>query len=604
MIKEAIRHTPNSNMAYAYDNDHLHIYLQTGRDDIDRVEMLYGDPHDYVPVNGEYFWVIETKPRITLTKKYNTELFDYWFSEEIVPYKRAKYAFLLYKGNDTYFYGSKKLIKVDLERDKKIIYDNFEYFNYPYMNEEDIVKPLEWCQSTIWYQIFPERFAHSEKRKGEYLPWGSVEKGIDNHMFFGGNIQGIIEKIPYLRNLGINGIYFTPMFAATSAHKYDTIDYFKIDPSFGTNKDLKEMVEKCHHAGIKVMLDAVFNHCGWFHPFFQDVVKKGKKSKYYDCFYIEDDNIINFPLKDNKPIYEGRIYPNYRTFAFTPFMPKLKTSNPIIEKYLLKVATYWIKEYDIDGWRLDVSNEVSHAFWRKFKQAVVKVKPDIYILGENWEDSNPWLGNDQFNAVMNYEIAYPIWQFFTFKEVNKITAQEFTYKINELLVRYPRNVAINMFNLIDSHDTMRILYRANGNKDIVKLAYLFIFSFCGSPAIYYGDEIGLDGGKDPDNRRCMIWNEEKQDIDLLDFFKNLIILRKTYNAFKTVDITWLHANNNVLIYQKDNLVFIINNNDDEVTITLPESLKKATVTDLFEEKNINLSLEINIKKYGYYIFMI
>ena len=602
MIKEAIRHNPNSNMAYAYDTDHLHIYLQTGKSDIDKVEMLFGDPHDWVPVNGQYHWVIETKERKILEKKYSTELFDYWFTEEIAPFKRAKYAFILYKGDEVYFYGSKRLMKIDLEADRKIIYDGFEYFCYPYMNEEDIVKPLPWIQDTIWYQIFPERFRKASNTKGNYLPWGEYPNGINNKMFFGGNILGIIEAIPYLKNLGINGIYFTPIFYASTAHKYDTIDYFKIDPSFGTNQQFKQMVKACHQAGIKVMLDAVFNHCGWFHPYFQDVIRKGKKSKYYDCFYIESDEIINFPLKNNAPKIEGRVYPNYRTFAFTPFMPKLKTSNPIMEKYLLKVASFWIKKFDIDGWRLDVSNEVSHAFWRKFKQVVTKIKPDIYILGENWEDSTPWLGRDQFNAVMNYELSYPIWQFFTFKDVNRINAQEFSYKINEILVRYPRNVAGQMFNLIDSHDTMRILHRANQNKDIVKLAYLFLFSFCGSPAIFYGDEIGLDGGKDPDNRRCMIWDETKQDKELFAFFQWLISLRKSFPSLKNIDIKWLYTENNLLVYQKDDIFFFINNNNQNQTLSLPEIIKNKKVTDLYSNKIIHLKGDLSIKAYGFFIF--
>jgi glycosidase len=601
MIKAAIKHTPNSNMAYAYDTDHLHIYLQTGKDDIDKVEMLFGDPHDWVPVNGQYYWVIETKERKALEKKYTTQLFDYWFIEEVAPFKRAKYAFILYQGDEVYFYGSKKLIKIDLEKDRNIIYDGFEYFCYPYMNETDIVKPLPWIKNTIWYQIFPERFRKGKNTKGNYLPWGEYQDHIDNKMFFGGNISGIIEAIPYMQNLGINGIYFTPIFYATSAHKYDTIDYFKIDPSFGTNQEFKQMVKACHEAGIKVMLDAVFNHCGWFHPYFQDVVRKGKKSKYYDCFYIESDEIINFPLENNAPKVEGRIYPNYRTFAFTPFMPKLNTSHPIMEKYLLKVANFWVKNFDIDGWRLDVSNEVSHAFWRKFKQVVTKIKPDIYILGENWEDSTPWLGPDQFNAVMNYELTYPIWQFFTFKDVNRIDAQEFSYKINELLVRYPRNVAVNMFNLIDSHDTMRILHRANQNKDIVKLAYLFIFSFCGSPAIFYGDEVGLDGGKDPDNRRCMIWDEQRQDKDLFAFFKRLITLRKSFCSFSHIDIKWLYTRDNILIYQKDDIFFIMNNNNQDVNIVLPRVMKHQNYIDLYLDEKISLDEVITIKNYGFSI---
>jgi glycosidase len=158
-----------------------------------------------------------------------------------------------------------------------------------------------------------------------------------------------------------------------------------------------------------------------------------------------------------------------------------------------------------------------------------------------------------------------------------------------------------MFNLIDSHDTMRILYRANQNKEIVKLAYLFIFSFCGSPAIFYGDEVGLDGGKDPDNRRCMIWEENKQDKELFSFFQRLISLRKSYQNFNSIDIKWLYTENNILIYQKGDIFFLMNNTNLDVTISLPEIMKHQSFIDLYCEKEVSVEKIITIKKYGFLI---
>lgn len=601
---QAIKHIPKSNYCYAYDDSHLHIYLQTAKDDFESVRIILGDPHDYEKIGDKYYWSIENKPNVEMSKAYSNQYFDYWFIESLLPYKRCKYIFILKTKDKEYVYSTRRIKEIHLPEDNNLIYDNYEYFNYPYINEEDLIDSPNWSKDVIWYQIFPDRFNHSnrEQDKNHYLPWGSITDKINNHMFFGGNIKGIIEKIPYLQELGITGIYFTPMFEAASAHKYDTTDYFKIDPSFGTNEDFKNLVTKCHEANIKVMLDGVFNHCGWHHPFFQDVVKNKKNSKYYDCFYIEDENFINFELNSKgEPKTEANLRPNYRTFAFTPFMPKLKTSNPIMEKYLLDVGKYWVKEYDIDGWRLDVSNEVSHSFWRKFRKEIKSIKNDVYILGENWDDSTAWLRGEQLDATMNYEISYPIWSFFGKRSLIPMTSEEFVYAINDLIIKYPKNISNHMFNLIDSHDTMRILNRCNMNIDLMKLSYLFLFSFTGAPSIYYGDEIGLSGENDPHNRYCMIWDEEKQNKDLFVFFQKLIKLRKTYIGFKNVDIKWHKIDNNILIYQKQNIIFIINNNDSNQLVSLNDTLKNQEYLDLFNNKEIKLKDNISLNQYDFYI---
>jgi glycosidase len=598
----AIRHIPKSRMAYAANESKLHLFLQTAKNDVDRVELIIGDPFEWRLENDKYVWSGNLFPLQIMEKIYDTELYDHYFVESGTPSTRAKYAFLLYSQGKTYFYGCRDLKEVDIVKDKIFIHDLVGYFNYPYINEEDLVDSPAWTKDTVWYQIFLDRFNKSKDQKEGYIPFGSVTENIKNNMFFGGDLKGVIEKIPYLVDLGITGIYFTPIFKAYSAHKYDTEDYFTIDPSFGTNDDFKSLVNACHSVGIKVMLDAVFNHCGWDHPFFQDVIKYKRNSKYWDCFYITEDHFIDFPLDKNGRPAVHNIIPKFKTFAMTPFMPKLNTSNPIMEKYLLDVAQYWVKEYDIDGWRLDVSNEVSHVFWRKFRQAVRKIKPDLYIIGENWDDSTPWLQGDQFDAVMNYEISYPLWQFIsTYKNPYPIDAEKFMYRINNLLLSYPKNVAINMFNLVSSHDTMRIMTRCENDVNKVKLTYLFIFSFCGSPAIYYGDEIGMQGDHDPDNRRCMLWDNSQQNQLLLSFFKKLIWLRKSYMDFKLVDITWHHAKNQVLIYQKGSIFFIINNNENELIITLPQVIRNKALTDLETDVILPKSETMVIPSYGYRI---
>jgi cyclomaltodextrinase len=603
MILEAVKHIPKSQMAYAFDENNLHIYLQTAKNDIDAVELAIGDPFDWKIENGVYVWSGKSFPHKPMQKAYSTEIFDYFFLETIAVNKRSKYGFILHSGSEIWFYGTQGCKPID-SVDSPVVYNLSEAFNYPYINKEDLIDSPSWSKDAVWYQIFTDRFNKNKSKEGEYLAFGSIEEGIKNHMFFGGDLLGIIEKIPYLKFLGISGIYFTPIFKAYSAHKYDTEDYFQIDPSFGTNADFGQLVQQCHAAGIKVMLDAVFNHCGWDHAFFQDVIQKKKQSPYWDCFYIEDENFIDFPLDEKgRPAKYANFHPKYRTFGLTPFMPKLNTSNPIMEKYLLDVAAYWVKEYDIDGWRLDVSNEVSHAFWRKFRNTVRAIKPDVYILGENWDDSNPWLRGDQFDAVMNYEISYPIWQFFGLeKNPYPLDAEHFRFRISNLLVSYPKNVSVNMFNLVDSHDTMRILTRCRNIPELAKLCYLFIFSFCGSPAILYGDEIGLQGKDDPDSRRCMIWNPAHQNHDLFAFFQRMSALRIAYPETKTVDIVWHRAENKILIYEKQGLFFLLNNNPDAKSIALPAALAGSKVKDVETGKSETLGDMLSMKTYGYRIF--
>ena len=408
------------------------------------------------------------------------------------------------------------------------------------------------------------------------MPWGSADPTPAN--FFGGDFQGVIDHLDHLVELGINGIYFTPIFKAHSNHKYDTIDYMEIDPQFGDKETFRRLVKECHKHGIRVMLDAVFNHSGYYFEPFQDVLKKQENSAYTDWFHLREFPVIPEPK------------PNYDTFAFVGSMPKLNTENPEVKTYLLDVAKYWIEEFDIDGWRLDVANEVDHAFWREFRQVVKKAKPDAYILGEIWHDAMPWLQGDQFDAVMNYPFTTSAIDFFA---KNKINAESFAQSISKVLTMYPANVNEVSFNLLDSHDTPRILTLANGNIDRVKLLYLFQLSFIGTPCIYYGDEIGMAGGQDPGCRACMEWDEIKQDRKLFHYVKLLIQLRHSDPLFGNGgDFRFIHTENekNWLLFEKYNaersLIFVINNSESTVQIPIGTFLatdKKEIEEWLFQD---------------------
>lgn len=540
MLLHAIYHRPKGNFAYAYDKDTIHIRLRTAKDDVKRCYVIFGDKYDWENQRSIKF----------MTNLYSDELFDYW-QAEIVPYnRRLCYMFKLESDDEQYWYTEYGF------HDSQPSYVNI-MFEYPFLHEVDIFTPPNWVKDAIFYQIFPERFANGDISNDPELveEWGNTPTR-DN--FFGGDIRGIIDNINHLENLGINALYLTPIFEANTNHKYDTKDYMKIDPHFGDIDTLKELVSKCHDRGIRVVLDAVFNHCGYYFAPFQDVLKKGSKSRYWDWFYIHD-----YPIKKSPR-------PNYATFAFEYHMPKFNTSNPEVKEYLLDVARFWIEEVDIDGWRLDVANEVDHAFWREFRQVVKTAKPDAYILGEVWHDAAPWLQGDQFDGVMNYPFTNLAIEFFCKQSID---AKEFANCLNKFMFRYPHQANQVLLNILDSHDTKRLLTQCKGNKKLFKLAVLFQMTYIGVPCIYYGDEIGMVGGDDPDCRRTMIWDKARQDKELLEFYRDCIALRKEHVVLRRGDCKFVYASGSQVVMKRytdyDQLLIAFNVSDKWASIDIP-----------------------------------
>lgn len=547
MHLEAIYHRVTQNWAYAYDERTLHIRIRTKKSDVARIDLNCADKY-----NKELTTVV-----VPMVKWASDGLFDYWEAAVQPPYRRLIYYFILQSEGQTVYFMEKGFFPESLP-------ENMDdgLFDFPFLNPADVIAPPQWVKEAVFYQIFPERFANGDASLNppNVEPWGGVPTR-DN--YFGGDLQGVIDHLDHLSALGVNAIYFNPIFEATTNHKYDTRDYLKIDPQFGTNETFKKLVDACHERGIRVMLDAVFNHCGHSFPPFVDAKEKGKDSKYADWFHVRE-----WPLQVKDGI------PTYDTFSFEPIMPKLNTENPEVKEYLFKVARYWIEEAGIDGWRLDVANEVDHKFWRQFRDIVKGINPDTFILGEIFHDSIPWLQGDQFDAVMNYPFTNAVLEFFAHKRINAV---EFTSSINSQLAGYPRQINETAFNLLGSHDTIRLLTLCGGNVKVMKLASLFQLTFFGAPCIYYGDEIGIDGEMDPLNRRCMEWDPAKQDQDLFAFFKRLIALRKQYAALRTGSLKFQHEGNNeqTLVYERwdeqDRFLILINNSDAGVTCTAAAS---------------------------------
>jgi cyclomaltodextrinase / maltogenic alpha-amylase / neopullulanase len=553
VLKEAIFHRPKNNFAYAYNKETLHILIQTKANDVEKVDLIYGDPYDWE--NGNW----NTK-ELTMIKTGSTIHYDYWFVAVKPDFRRMRYGFRLMDEEEVCFYTEGGIFA-------DIPTDIANYFCFPYVNAIDVFTAPNWVKDTVWYQIFPERFANgnpSINPEGT-LAWGSTEPTPNN--FFGGDFQGVIDHLDHLVDLGIGGIYFTPIFKAYSNHKYDTIDYMEIDPQFGDKETFHRLVKESHKRGIRVMLDAVFNHSGYYFEPFQDILANQEKSSYKNWFHLWEFPIVTEPR------------PNYDTFAFVPSMPKLNTEHPEVREYLLQVARYWVEEFDIDGWRLDVANEVDHSFWRDFRRTVKSVKPDAYILGEIWHDSMPWLQGDQFDAVMNYPFTNSAINYFAKNEINAIEFQDSVVHVQHM---YPKNVNEVAFNLLGSHDTPRVLTLAGGSHNRAKLLYLFQLSFIGSPCIYYGDEIGMAGEQDPGCRACMEWDEEKQDRDLFQHIKSLINWRKKDPVFGNhAEFRFIHVDpvENYVVYEKFNtkkrFVFVLNNSEKELILPTDSIFKES-----------------------------
>ena len=526
MNKEAILHIPKSQYAFAYNQKELRIRLRAAKDDLDKVEIIYA---------VKYNWLTDRKSK-QMQKSYSDALYDYYTVTLDVPDSRIGYIFLLQSGEEKYYYSEEGLT-IEYNHDKSY----YNFFQYPYINEIDLHKKVAWCDQAVFYQIFVDRFHMGSSSKDKrYIDknWGELPKPKG---FYGGDLPGITEKLDYLQDLGINSIYLTPIFQSPSNHKYDTIDYEEVDAMFGTNRDLKELVESAHKRGIKILLDAVFNHCSYLCKQFQDVLRKGKESVYYDWFIIRGD----------RPVLEQM---NYECFAACNYMPKWNTNNLEVQKFLLHIATKWIKEYGIDGWRLDVADEVSHDFWRQFRKAVKAAKPDALIVGENWHDSRPWLEGDQFDSIMNYSFTKACLDYFAYE---KYSAQRFCERLSEILMRNTDQVNEMMLNLLDSHDTERFLTNVGENADKLKCALAVLFFFVGMPCIYYGTEIGTAGGYDPDSRRTFDWDKTHWNMDIYNTVKDLIRLRKEQIGGGIR----IYAQNDLLVIERGTLSLIVNNTD-------------------------------------------
>ncbi len=517
MNKSAFTHQVHSPWCFPVSSTQIQLKLRTGKD-ILKVSLTFGDPHEGHLVAGKWQWA---GYEIEMPLSGEGEYHRYWTIIITPPQGRLKYNFTISNAMESVIFGERSVLKFN----EKV--ENFNYFFYPYLHSETIYHAPQWVKETIWYQIFPDRFNAFPAK--EHWPKGPVS----NATHYGGNLIGITDKLPYLAELGITGLYLTPIFESPSTHKYDTTNYFKIDPEFGTLDDFKTLVKKAHTLGIKVMLDAVFNHAGLhFEPWVQ--AKSDPTSPMREWFYFNESG--------------------YETFSFSKNMPKLKSTNQAVIDYFCRVGKYWIEETDIDGWRCDVANELSAKFWQSFRTAVRSSKT-VYLLGEIWHDSNPWLQGDQFDAVMNYFYTKIIMDFFIHKSFD---LQTFKAKVDDFRNRYPHLVQKYQFNLYDSHDTARLLTQAEGNVNLVKQMLAILLCSEGSPCIYYGTEIGTLGNQDPDSRRLMQFTPDPKEHELYQFLHTFIRLRKAHPALANEGTWEWIKHDSLMIIKRDDFILIIN----------------------------------------------
>jgi len=444
-----------------------------------------------------------------------------------------------------------------------------------------------WVRDAVFYQIFPDRFARSSRvaKPGPLEPWDAPPTTFG---FKGGDLLGVAERLPYLQDLGITALYLTPIFSSASNHRYHTYDYFEVDPLLGGDQALRELLDEAHARGMRVVLDGVFNHTGRGFWAFHHVLETGGASPYRHWFHFDQDALdAGRPIRAYPKGYEGRADVamdepgldatvshrgagalslerlGYMAWWDLPALPKLNTHDPHAREHLLSAAEHWLR-FGIDGWRLDVPEEVPAPFWEEFRRRCRAVNPDAYIVGEIWHEAPEWLAGDRFDAVMNYPLAKAILGFaaapsfrpevaafhFEYSQVRPIDGPAFAREVDRLMRLYDPAVTAVQLNLVGSHDTPRFLTLAGGDRDALRLAILLQGTLPGAPCVYYGDEIGIEGGRDPDCRRSFPADESRWDHGLHGWFRAVIRARHEQPVLRHGDLSFVAASGSSVAFRR------------------------------------------------------
>ena len=512
MRKEAIFHIQTYPYCVATKSDALTLRIKTGKGDVKKAVVCYKNLYDHTTSfqNEEM--------RLILV----SDLFDVFEATIKVALKHFKYYFELTSDSESFFLTSDGFMTV-------VAPENCFY--YPNINKDDILELPQWAEGETIYQILVDRFWDFDpsNNPSQVKSWATLP---DRNTYYGGDFDGIIHKLDYLCDYGVGIIYLSPVFKSPSYHKYDIEDYYEIESIYGGKERLSELVRKAHEKGIKVILDGVYGHCSYKHEFFRNLCDNNEKSPYLKWFEVYD-----FPVSVEKG--------NYNTFAnVVPKMPKFDTSNDDVIEYFAKQAAYWVQYLDIDGYRLDVADEISHKFWRQFRKYLNETKKDILLLGEIWNQPTLWLRAGELHSATNYKFR----QYTLALARNEIGTKEYISYLEEYFMTISTKQQNFLANLLGSHDTVRLANEIPDEKTrflIMKLMLLMP----GMPLIYYGDEVSLAGGKDPDNRRAMNWKSElsKDEIE----FRETAAFRHCSDILKKGSMCFLSAKEGLIAYRRE-----------------------------------------------------
>ncbi len=471
----------------------------------------------------------------------------------------------------------------------------------PYFPERDThycynpyYQAAKWVWSQVFYQIFPERFCDGDSsnnvKDGEYLyegkpvmakTWGELpERKQGPREFYGGDLEGIRQRLDYLRDLGITALYLNPIFTSPSSHKYDTVDYDQVDPHFGGNETFANLCQDLRSRRMRLVLDAVVNHTSERHIWFDR--------------YGEYETLGAYQSKDSESrgfyIFENDDPESYVGWYNVKTLPVLDFTSPELQARVYKnqdsILRKWMRPpYNIDGWRFDVIHMLgegagaknNHHYVRAFRQALREENPDAYVLGEHFFEASKWLQGDQEDGAMNYYgFTRPLREFlagvdFRGHKIN-IDAADLDDLWQRARVKIPFALQLSQFNLLGSHDVARVLTVLNGDTALLKIAITALFTYIGVPCVYYGDEIGLEGREDPDCRRTFPWDESLWNHDLREYYHGLIQLRKSEKVLQEGAFLTLFAEDDVYAYARvleDEAIITVLNRGSECTIELP-----------------------------------
>ena len=577
MIRSAITHRATREYCYPICEGTFRIRIATAKNDVEKITLhtidKYLDPEKK-----------DTRDSFSMEKIATDDFHDYYEAEVKLDLLCLRYFFEIedINGEKTYL-GDDHFFNYELT-DIEDMYDCPQT-----LREEGYPEVPAWAEGKVVYQIFPTRFAATEEVPDDI--WYQVP--LEYHTKLGGTLRGIINKLDYLKDLGVDIIYMTPIFKADTQHKYDTIDYYEIDPELGTADDLRDLVKKAHERNMYIMLDGVFNHTSAEFFAFKDVLEKGEDSEYKDWFYIKEF-----------PIYRGtrQTLPNYKTFGYYGGMPKLNLSNPKTAEYVKNVVCRYLKEFDIDGWRMDVADEIGHSFWKELRRAAREVKSDAFIVGEDWHLCEDFLEGDEWDSCMNYA-----W----FKALGKLyggngSLEGFVNSVGQVRGRYHSNVFPVLWNLMDSHDTPRMFTSMCGGCDENKFisAAALTLLFPGTPFIYYGDEAGMQGGNDPDNRRGMLWKKELRNDRIFGAYKELIAFRHAHpELYREIpEVIELDEEKRIMVLKQGALRMLFSLNPEQVDISeFASELKDGSSNILASSGVQRVDSKICLDGYGFVV---